>query len=872
MGFSFVKGKQFQELEEVTNFCSEAIDSNVVTLEVSQWLRKLNELSEKVKDAKERHLLVLPYSRNRGSGKECSISEKTILHLCTLMRCFHSLYEAASLYVPLPLPMWNRWKEGLLTFLWSEEETKIKSEKEVSLKGEDVNDFPDFPSVSLLRKGLRPADASTHEDGRVSLSTLKEMEPLLSVRKELLEQYEKHFDIHLWGSSFMVGSRLFKLLHELESKRSLIDVENGIIEEQSEEISQKVSKTPSSKYSSSEALWFKELHEISRLCKDSRHLFMEYSHIGLLERMTLTEKLENLQMEGEDKEVELLLESVLRRSFKRDFAVPSFSFETKELESEYENFEVDSKKQSELKKIAVYTEKSSVLNMLSSFYSHLQSLQLPTGSVEKNLLPENVTSGVNGSTHLLFSFFPFSCSILDEKGTQLADSLTQLWSSASSEDVYTAFAFTMQRIVQLESFPPVLNPARVLFVLHLFCKWWKYYVRQTHRWNIHSTFVSEDDEDLMRFMLERHEMVLRYALSTPNAPFRSFGTTSEETLQHSYPSPMEKIEALRVVTQSVICCLGTYLSNLEEIPMASEKAMKRRERALSMCLAWLEQYIVGTISVALMNEIYSFSEHLPEMKKKASMKASSVERNEEDALKELKNDEGSNVTEEEEEDVLLVLEGKLKVVLLDAFVIFSPLFPAVQEKNQVRLYTIVHSIMNQLKKIKMKPCPSEGAKKLWSVAFQLLQRAGLWLPIHQAPCYSSSSASFSASRTFVQHITSLLKSLLSVASEVLRQEAEVEAAAGLWMVFSSQSIHHHPDSTALRPSSPPLVEQKKELLPLLLPLPYDLRMKKKSRILSDMGESSDNFFSSAAVSGKISSTTLDIVIERRKSLKRLREE
>lgn len=896
MGYAFKKGKNLQELEDVANLFKAATASSAVTLHYSQWVFLLNQMGESIKKEKERHSLVLMNFEPKDERNKGHTHTNTVPYLVILMRYFHDMYVKASEYVPLPLHLWNRWREGLMTCLWSLETAENKSRDDVELqqlKNEMKKVDATFSSST--------SDGSSSEVGSSLLDQIKEdssfspnseeVNLLLSVQKELIEEYQKVLHVNLWGSSCMVSGRLFPLLRKLESKAFPSDGQ-----EEEEEIVKKVREEDGEnkgQFSSQascatrtayrmDSLWFQELHDLSRLCKDSQHLFMVYPLIGQQERKILLQKFENLWVEegaeGEnEKEKEVAMESLLRRSFKRDFAVPSIALMNHELENEYENFEVDDKKALELKKMAARSGRSITCDALSTFYSHMESLQHALQDKEDlHMLVNHGEPAVKPTMPSSLSFCFRSPCILDEKGNQLADHLTQLWANASPEESYIAFAFTSQRIVDFESFPAVLNPSRLLFFLHLLHRWWKWYVKQTHRWTIHSLFIAEDDEDAIQFILERHEVILRHALITQEVTSNCTESSNEEAVKRKEASPLPKIEVLRIVTQSLIYCLGTYLSSLEEVPMSPAKRVVRREKALSQCHAWLKTYIVCTISVALMNDIYTYAEKRSEGSEEQinqELERKSKEENKESYMAE-EMEVQSTDTDEEVEDAILILEGKLKVALLDAFVFFAPFFPAVEEENQVRICAVTTSILDQIEKRKGLKQVAPRVKKLWSVAFQLLQRSTLWLPTHPA----SSSSSLSASSTFVHQITWLLKRLLALASDVLREEMLVEAAADLWMVFSAQCIPHVrkvPSASSVSPTSSSAFLPggiTKEAFHILLPLPYDGHLRNASTRVSSTESSPDRSPTSTVLSRNVGNTTIDVLTERRKSLKRLRSE
>lgn len=645
-----------------------------------------------------------------------------------MLKQYHALHEVAIRYVILAPERWKEWKESIISLLWTER----------------IDDPLSFRSR---------AEAVNSED-----AVKKE-------QQELLTQYNSHYLVHFWGSHAAFKMRLCELMHLGEIQKTTIDTDT---------------------------CWHSLAPLFSRLCSDSKHLYLDFPLVGKAER----EILEALLIDDESR-----MELEIRRSFKRDFSVPCCALESEALLLEYVDFEVDEKKEKELRNIFEATARSSAQLKFSSFsrvaYRNTRS------STEDNLI---------------FSLRdrPLECDDLNEEVSRLADALVQHWRE-SAENCYTALGFTMHRIIDLEVFPSVVNPARFLFLLHLLQKWWVKYSGQTHRWGSNSPYSTEDDSDVWKFLIERHEALFRWAVRT------------EESQKVQFKDRFAaKLELLEAVSQSLLHCLCVGLANLRHAIMTPEKLELRSQTAFLSCLRWINDYAVEVVSVALMNDIYRYAESVvPE---------GEVSSNEAECLT--------------ENDVVLSFEAKLKVVLLDCFVFFSNTSPQVLKTNQSRLLIILEAVLDHLEASK-RSADVIVLKPLWFSAFQLLQRSPSFLP----PFFVDERKSLV---TYVQGVSRSFQRSIRFAGDVLRDPEAVDLAKGAWSVFCAHTT----------PSSGKSVKRSNATESgLTISSPFSL-LDLPSTYLSRL--------ESGGVSGKgrsiVELGAMDALLEKRKILKRIREE
>eukprot|EP00796_Vickermania_ingenoplastis_P013271 gene13271-9113_t len=593
-----------------------------------------------------------------------------------------------------------------------------RMEQEVSAVREPETDFrrillTHYHQLYMAAVGCVPLPLSMWQQWRKGLETVLGLKhtttaPLELVRTsaELLKQFHAKYRAHFWGCRGVVGERLADLLQECRERSETVQDDIETIADL-------------------EAAYGAEMQSFSRLCSDAAHLFLDYPIIGREEREFWSGALTS----------DVVMESALRHSFKRDARTPSSALVGTELLEEYEEFEVDDKKGKEVKQLFSAATRSGVQRALDALYQHM-SARVANKSSDSSAM----ASGTRRSVGFLYP-------LLDEEENKLADEVVELWRRVP-ESCYTALAFTMQRLVELESFPGVLNPSRLLFALNLLHRWWTKYTAQLHRWSAHSPFVAEDDSDVWQFLLERHEVLLLWGLA-----------------YYEYSAdPSEKVEALSAVSQSLVHCLFTYLSNVEGGHMTAAKAARRSNAAVSACLKWLNDVAVDIIAVALMNDTYRYAESM--------LQTSTFGSSEQEQ-------DPNSVPGGEEDSIVLPREVRLKLVLLDTW---GPLarFSSLQcEKNAKRITAMASGLLEYMTRPGL---AEEQRRHLWNAALRVLQRGSQFLP------FLDISSAGSETKEFVRTMMRLFKELLCTASDHLKAPELVEFAADAWRAFASCSI------------------------------------------------------------------------------------
>lgn len=526
------------------------------------------------------------------------------------------------------------------------------------------------------------------------------------VRQNCLDAFDQLFSTCLWGTSVSFKTRLSGLAARWETKQK------GTTAEKQLELST---------IAEFEKGWFKEVNGFYRLAYGSGHLFRDYPVAGEMERELLSATL------ADEEHVEVL-ECATRDSFRRDFAAPSCMVGGDSAWESYTEFEVDDKKESAMRSLMEKSRSSPLYKAQASLYTELEA----SHDAPASALPANVNS---------------------PDFVRKADEVARLWGQSPAGSL-TAVGFTMQRLLEFESFPPAVHPSRLAFVLHLLQKWLAHYCTSPHRWGVHSCFTEEDDSDLWTFLLERHEVLCRLAL---------LGDRDESNQRKD--ALLYQVDTLKTVTQSVLHCLFVYLRHIRMTPMSHEKLSLRCNATITRCEGWLDTFVVGTHSNALMNDVYEESEAF------------------EDAG--------------EADRFVLRIEARLKLVLLDAFSSFAQRLPRVAERNSARLIQVVEALLATLNSSALTPELTD----LWRCTLRLLQRALFFVPRDPG----EGDQSFAS-------LAALFKQLLRVSAEKFCDGEKVEAVSEAWMVFSSQIL------PAIPTSSGSVAEQQ------MLPLPYDTRL------------------------------------------------
>ncbi|CCW62812.1 unnamed protein product [Phytomonas sp. EM1] len=471
---------------------------------------------------------------------------------------YNKVYTTASSLVPLSLDQWERWKRGLSTLCLG----------------------PVFPSPT----------PSCGAD-RLSTST----SPVSETRQALLGARDEAFAVNYWGTTWSTEVRLNKIEKACRDVSTISLIEDEELNRDAKIAIQDNLKGAELRHEDMLArltrLNFSILQRFSLLRFQSEHLYFMYAVIGMVERRWLLDKL--LGNCGEkDKEYEEAVESMVRQSFKRDFRIPSSDLASGALLKQYCDFEVENKKERELVAILHDTQKGMEYRVAAEFAQH---------EAAAVLTPRHGKGGGVEEEHPLVPR-----SVLDADGSAIADECVAAFRKSSSSSFEAcqrrAFGLTLRRLMELEEFPGVLNASRLEFCLHLLQRWLLEYCGRQHRWTACDPFVCPEDSDLWGFLLERHEVLLRWALSSPALPSRGGAAA---VLPPSTAPFVARLEVLRAVVWSVVHAWQSYLKVVRDTPAAAPKRCAREGVARGYLRKWFSERVIALFCQAFLNDLHA---------------------------------------------------------------------------------------------------------------------------------------------------------------------------------------------------------------------------------------------------------------------------
>ncbi|ESL10443.1 hypothetical protein TRSC58_01824 [Trypanosoma rangeli SC58] len=414
------------------------------------------------------------------------------------VRHYHNVYYKCVQVTVIPLSRWQQWREGLCFFM-----------------GESSN---------------------------------AQAELLATLCRQLLVSQQECFAVAFWGCWRSVGVRLESHLASLAAGTSSA-VDDGVsgvygngepLEEEEEE--KDSTEDVDLSLARLRRRCFCALYEFQRLAHDAAHLFESYAVVGRSERQWLTD---TFLLEQDEKAAEALV----RRSFKRDFGVPSIDLEGGGLLDEYHSFEVNEGKTRALEKRAQDTLKGAWRRKALDLF-------------------EYETKRHRGG--------PSDADVYDAAGNELCDLLFRcLHEKVGRPDL--AFAVTMRRIVENETFPATVDLARVGVALRLFLQWFEKYTHGRHHGDI-PLFL---DSDLWTFVLERHSELLKWVL---------FHYCRDEAAA----DVISALKAVKAVCFSVQQCLGVYLTAVASRRLSSDVKQQLEREARKKVCDWVEYTAVNT--------------------------------------------------------------------------------------------------------------------------------------------------------------------------------------------------------------------------------------------------------------------------------------
>lgn len=224
------------------------------------------------------------------------------------------------------------------------------------------------------------------------------------------------------------------------------------------------------------------------------------------------DKRHHISTKQEDEEVdEMAVEAVMRQTFRRDMAVPSSALLSNALAEEYALFEVDEKKGREVQRLAESAKQSAWFRAAEALYQHTHTTHTRDAHDCDSSCATRTDMALDGAATIRRD------ALLDGVARSLAQPSSSQPSSSAARMTRTAVALAHHRLIDLEDFPGILNPSRMEYILLLLHRWLEQYMARAHRWSVQDDYVDDDDADLWRFVLERHEVLLCWGLQSCHA-------------------------------------------------------------------------------------------------------------------------------------------------------------------------------------------------------------------------------------------------------------------------------------------------------------------------------------------------------------------
>ncbi|SCU67785.1 uncharacterized protein TEOVI_000858500 [Trypanosoma equiperdum] len=504
--------------QQVNKFCSvgSALLGDAVCFSIKEWDNTLRTLEAARCDP----LLLPPLASLPTSA------------VCEAVRHYHNVYMKASELIVLRPLHWRKWQEGLCEFM-----------DHTNNNGTDGGNSSNGSNTTLH-------------------TGCCELEVLCGA---FLSQQREQFVVAFWGTVDSCSLRLKLLVSRFPHEDEIISVSpvagDGMDGNGADLEEVRIAAEESADDMGEGAIllrkrYFRELYSFQRLACESAHLFGFYASVGKAERLWLTD---TLLLERHEEAAEVLI----RRSFKRDFDVPSLELVSGELLEDYKSFEVNESKQRVLLKRAGDTLKGLWCILAhDKFVKHQSQSKLQQKGVE-----EEYECGVEEEER--------SCGT-DATALKFPEELVRCISCKAVRSV-TAFATAVQSIVECNpSSPPSANLERLEFLLSLLLRWFEAYTGERHRGDI-PLFL---DTDLWEFLLQRHTELLKWVMSA---------YCSGET-DVDYNSA---VEAVQFVCLSVLRCLDVYKAAV--VSKRCEESVKDKLKCVAgnTVAEWLKHTAIG---------------------------------------------------------------------------------------------------------------------------------------------------------------------------------------------------------------------------------------------------------------------------------------
>ncbi|KPI90799.1 hypothetical protein ABL78_0032 [Leptomonas seymouri] len=453
---------------------------------------------------------------------------------------YHDVYTVCARTVPLAQGAWDRWATGITS---------------------------SFPVVDALRSS------------QVRLETL---------RTELLTKYWGLFCRLYWGCARVAKPRLALVVAEAQAATATAAAAthpNGNATTDSTAGTYDVAAV--------ERGLAAPLHAFAALAFDMSHLFGDFGVVGAVERQWLCEDV--LGELGDA--AEGAVESLVRRSFKRDLQIPSASLPA--LLREYEESEVAERKTKEIVTLGQKTLQSAWMRAATALHQYLVDLSAASATATET------SSYVNDKV------------LCDDRAYELLEELLkELRRVPHSSGSLPALGLLTYRVVEWQPLlaaaapsqrSPGLNGSQTQFYLLLLHQWFARYISTQHRWSVTDLFNATDDSDLWSFVLDRHTFCLMWALSTFERDEDGHPEHMEDAQKHFMVEMEAKIDKLRSILYSVAHCLQLYRASITTYTNP-EKRTVRLATACKLVQEWMSRVGASTFCRGLLGDLLDTAE------------------------------------------------------------------------------------------------------------------------------------------------------------------------------------------------------------------------------------------------------------------------
>ncbi|CAJ1032458.1 hypothetical protein, conserved [Leishmania lindenbergi] len=449
------------------------------------------------------------------------------------LRHYHAVYQASARCVPLSPARWEQWLAGLS---WQVEQSTLSS-------GSAALSDPSSPQVQR-------------------------------VQAELVASYWQLYRRLCWGSCGAAKAGLAAALDYADSAASMLPI--------------MATTDTAPLFVEQEAALAKPLQAFARLSAESAHLFADYPLIGRVERLWLSERV--LPALGEP--AEPFVETLVRRSFKRDLQVPSVALP--DLLREYEESEVNEHKVKGILAVGQAAQRSSWMRTAAALHAYKTRFIEKTGST--------VADGMREASP------PPRDTQLKELEEDLLNTLRKL---PGGQGFLPALGLLMQRLLEEKGDTPEppgpcrgLNGSQTYFYLHLLHQWFATYISSHHRWSVTDMFTAQDDADLWMFLLDRHAVCLTWALMTEQPALQDPAVCTHVEAQLGYLNGIAiSVDKLRAIFYSVVHCAQLYHVSSSAFTK-TEKREARLRTAAAATHSWMKEIGVETFCRALLSDLF----------------------------------------------------------------------------------------------------------------------------------------------------------------------------------------------------------------------------------------------------------------------------